>query len=457
MLTISMIAVFVTGYVLIALEHRTSINKAAIAMIMCGILWTMFMLGGAAVHPGHSPAEINAQVNTEVWNSLAAACEILVFLICAMTIVSLIDLNGGFDFITSRITTRNKVHLVWIIAAITFALSALLDNLTTTIIMIMLMRRLLANYKERWVFAGLIIIAANAGGAWSPIGDVTTIMLWVRGNVTTGGIVSTLLLPSLVSVVIPAVVCSRVLHGIVTAPGYKDEPSLEGPRVTGRESLAILLLGVVMLVLVPVFKASTGLPPYMGMIIALGVMWIVTEIIYKHHHEIPTEAQNRVSKVIREIDMSTILFFLGILMAVSALESVGVLTGFADLLDDGVHNIYFINVLIGLMSALVDNVPLVAASMGMYPLSDAASIAASVDPAYTAYFVQDGVFWKLLAFCAGTGGSILIIGSAAGVVAMGLEKINFVWYLRNFSLMALSGYLSGVATLVLQMLLTGHF
>ncbi len=453
MLTISMIAVFVLGYVFIALESKTSINKAAIAMIMCGILWTMFMVWGGTIHPDLTGEGVNA----DVWNALASACEILVFLICAMTVVSLIDLNGGFDFITSRITTRNKVKLVWVIAVITFFLSALLDNMTTTIIMIMLMRKLLANYKERWVFAGLIIIAANAGGAWSPIGDVTTIMLWVRGNVTTGGIVSMLLLPSLVSVVIPAVVCSRVLHGMVTAPGYKDEPSHDKPCVTGRESLFILLLGVVMLVLVPVFKASTGLPPYMGMIIALGVMWIVTEIIYKHHREIPTEAQNRVSKVIHEIDMSTILFFLGILMAVSALESVGILGSFATLLDDGVHNVYLINVLIGIMSAIVDNVPLVAASMGMYPIADASWIETALDPAYAAYFVQDGVFWKLLAFCAGTGGSILIIGSAAGVVAMGLEKINFMWYLRNFSLMALSGYVAGVVTLILEIVVTGAF
>jgi Na+/H+ antiporter NhaD/arsenite permease-like protein len=448
-----MIAVFIAGYVFIALEHRTSINKAAIAMIMCGILWTMFMLWGGTVHPDQTPETVNA----DVWDALASSCEILVFLICAMTIVSLIDLNGGFDFITSRITTRNKVKLVWIIAVITFFLSALLDNMTTTIIMIMLMRKLLANYKERWAFAGLIIIAANAGGAWSPIGDVTTIMLWVRGNVTTGGIISTLILPSLVSVVIPAAVCSRVLHGIVTAPDYKDEVSTDKPCVTGRESLFILLLGVMMLLMVPVFKASTGLPPYMGMIIALGVMWTVTEIIYIYHRDIPTEAQNRVSKVIHEIDMSTILFFLGILMAVSALEGVGVLGGFAAFLDGGVHNVYLINTLIGLMSAIIDNVPLVAASMGMYPLPDAAAAAAGVDPAYAAYFVQDGVFWKLLAFCAGTGGSILIIGSAAGVVAMGLERINFMWYLKNFSLMALAGYVAGIVVFVLEMLVTGAF
>jgi Na+/H+ antiporter NhaD/arsenite permease-like protein len=453
MLTVSMIAVFVVGYIFIALEAKTRVNKAAVAMIMCGVLWTMLMTWGGVGRL----AMTDEAVNDHVWDALAGACEILVFLICAMTIVSLIDLNGGFDFITRRITTRNKVHLVWIIAVITFFLSALLDNMTTTIIMIMLMRKLLANYKERWVFAGLIIIAANAGGAWSPIGDVTTIMLWVRGNVTSVGLIGALFLPSLVSVVIPSIVCSRVLHGIVTAPGYKDEISQERRYITGRESLSILLLGLVLLLSVPVFKAVTGLPPYMGMIISLGIMWIVTEIMYDRRPDIPLEDQNRVSKVIHEIDMSTILFFLGILMAVSALEGAGVLGSFAGWLDAGVHNVYAINVLVGLMSAVIDNVPLVAASMGMYPVVDVASVASSVDPSYAAYFMQDGVFWKLLAFCAGTGGSILIIGSAAGVVAMGLEKINFMWYLRNFSLMALAGYAAGIGVFLLEALLLGTF
>ena len=448
-----MIAVFVVGYVFIAIENRTRVNKAAIAMIMCGLLWTMLVFFGSSANP----EQTRQGVNTELWNSLASTCEILVFLICAMTIVTLIDQNGGFDFITRRITTRNKVKLVWIIATMTFFLSALLDNMTTTIIMIMLMGKLLANYKERWVFSGLIIIAANAGGAWSPIGDVTTIMLWVKGNVTTPGLVSALLLPSLVSVLIPAIVCSRILHGIVTAPNYRDEPSFEKQYMTGRESFEIFVLGVVLLLMVPVFKALTGLPPYMGMVIALGVLWIVTEVMYIRRPDIPLEDQKRVTKVIREIDMTTILFFLGILMAVSALENVGILGGFAHLLDEGVHNVYVINILIGLMSAVVDNVPLVAASMGMYPLPDAAALAASVDPAYAAYFVRDGVFWKLLAFCAGTGGSILIIGSAAGVVAMGLERINFGWYLRNFALMALLGYLAGIGVFVLEMIAMSVF
>jgi Na+/H+ antiporter NhaD/arsenite permease-like protein len=449
MLVGSMIAVFVAGYVFIAIEHKTRVNKAAVAMIMCGVLWTIFTIFGKSIDPAITPEVITA----DIWNALASTCETLVFLICAMTIVTLVDLNGGFDFITRRITTRNKVKLVWIVAGITFFLSALLDNMTTAIIMIMLMRKLLANYKERWVFVGLIVIAANAGGAWSPIGDVTTIMLWVRGNITTAGVVSSLFLPSLVSMLVPTIVCSRILHGMVTAPDYKDEPSEVKHYITGKESLLILVLGVVLLLFVPVFKALTGLPPYMGMIIALGVLWIATEIVYDLRPDIPTEDQNRVSKAVREIDMTTILFFLGILMAVAALESVGLLGRFGTLLDSEVHNIYIINALIGLLSAVVDNVPLVAASMGMYPVADAAAVAAAIDPSYTAYFVQDGVFWKLLAFCAGTGGSLLIIGSAAGVVSMGLEKINFVWYFKNFSLMALSGYIAGIAVFVLQTLL----
>jgi len=453
MLTILIIAIFVAGYLLIALENRTKINKAAVAMIMCGVLWVVVMLWGGTI----SPDLTGEEVNSEVWNALASTCEVLVFLICAMTIVSLIDLNGGFDFITRRITTRNKEKLVWIIALITFFLSAALDNLTTTIVMILLMRKLLANYKERWVFAGLIIIAANAGGAWSPIGDVTTILLWTHGNITSWGLVSSLFLPCLVSTVIPAAVCSRVLHGMVTAPDYKDEVSQESSFFTGRQSLGLLVLGVVLIVMIPAFKSLTGLPPYLGMILALGIMWLVTEVMYERRPDIPTEAQNRVSKVIHEIDMTTILFFLGVLMSVAALEGAGVLSAFAHLLDDGVHNIYAIDTLIGLMSAIVDNVPLVAASIAMYHVPDAAAIAAAADPAYAAYFAQDGPFWTLLAYCAGRGGSILIIGSAAGVVAMGLEKINFMWYLRNFSLMALGGYAAGIAVFVVEMVVMGKF
>ena len=451
MLTISMIAVFVVGYLFIALENNTHINKAAVSMILCGVLWTMFMLWGGTIDPSLTVEKVNA----DVLNAMASTGEIVIFLICAMTIVSLIDLNGGFDFVTRRITTRNKVYLVWIIGMLTFFLSAVLDNLTTTIVMIMLMRKLLANYKERWIFAGLIIIAANAGGAWSPIGDVTTIMLWVRGNITAWGLIANVFLPSLASIVIPCIVCARLLHDIVTTPGYQDEPSPDKPCITGRQSLMILVLGVLLILLIPVFKQFTGLPPYLGMTLALGVMWIVTEVIYDRRPDIPAEGQNRVSKVIHEIDMSTILFLMGILMAVGALEGTGVLDSFAAFLDEKLHNIYLMDGMIGLMSALVDNVPLVAASIEMYPVADAASVAAAADPAYAAHFVQNGAFWTLLAFCAGRGGSLLIIGSAAGVVAMGLEKINFTWYLRNFSLMALAGYVAGIVVFILQMLVVG--
>ncbi len=446
-----MIAIFVAGYILIALENKMKINKAAVALIMCGVMWAVLMVFGA----GADPSLTRSALSADAFEAMASTGEVVIFLICAMTIVSLIDTNGGFDFITRRITTRNKVALVWIIALLTFFLSAVLDNLTTTIVMIMLMRKLLANYKERWVFAALIVIAANAGGAWSPIGDVTTIMLWVRGNITAWGLVSTVFLPSLVSLVIPCLFCARILHGIVTTPGYVDERSDDHPCITGRQSLVLLILGVGLIVSIPVVKALTGLPPWLGMVFALGVMWIVTEVMYDRRPDIPAGDQNRVSRVIREIDMSTILFLLGILMTVSALEGAGILGGFAGFLDRSVHNIYLMDTLIGVMSAVVDNVPLVAASISMYPLPDAAAVASAADPAYTAWFLPDGAFWTLLAYCAGRGGSLLIIGSAAGVVAMGLEKINFTWYLRHFTLMALTGYLAGILTFLAQMLFTG--
>ncbi len=451
MLTTVMIIVFALGYVFIALEHKLQVNKAAVAMIMCGVMWVVFMLWGAAADPAFTADKVNG----DLWSAMASTGEVVIFLICAMTIVSLIDTNGGFDFITHRITTRNKAHLVWIVALLTFFLSAALDNLTTTIVMIMLMRKLLANYKERWIFAGLIIIAANAGGAWSPIGDVTTIMLWVRGNVTAWGLISTAFLPSLVSVVIPCLICARMLHGIQTTPGYVDEHPERHPHITGRQSLALLILGVALIASIPLFKQATGLPPYMGMILALGVMWTVTEVMYDRRPDIPSADQHRASRVIHDIDMPTILFLVGVLMTVSALEGAGVLGGFAEFLDAKVHNVWLMDSLIGVMSAVVDNVPLVAGAIGMYPVADGAAVAAAADPSYAAAFAQDGAFWTLLAFCAGRGGSLLIIGSAAGVVAMGLEKINFGWYLKHFSLMALAGYVAGIAVFVLQTLAAG--
>ena len=422
----TMILLFVVGYLFIALEHKTKIDKSAVALLMAGAIWTVFSLMGNDPHIQH-----------ELVDQLGDTCEILVFLIGAMTIVDLIDSYGGFNVITDHITTRNKRKLMWLLAIITFFMSAALDNMTTTIIMVMLLRRLIANKKERWIFASVIVIAANSGGAWSPIGDVTTIMLWMRGNVTAANLIANLFLPCLVSVVIPTAIASRI-----------------GPRLR----LFILIVGVVSLLFVPVFKSLTGLPPYMGMMVSLGFMWILTEIIYDRKRSIRNmeeSIQPRVSKVLKHIDMPTILFFLGILMAVGALQTGGVLTDMADWLDKTVHEAFTIAGAIGILSSVVDNVPLVAACMGMYPVADAAAAAASADPAFAQSFVADGLFWHLLTYCAGVGGSLLIIGSAAGVVAMGLEKINFGWYLKRISLLALSGYLAGIAVIWLEHVLIG--
>ena len=440
-----MILLFVVGYVFIALEHKVKINKSAIALLMCGALWTIFSLWGHDENISH-----------ELIDHLGDTCEILVFLIGAMTIVDLIDSHGGFSVITTRITTHNKRKLMWLLVIITFFMSAVLDNMTTTIIMVMMLRRLIPNKKERWLYASLIVIAANSGGAWSPIGDVTTIMLWMRGNVTSGAMMSSLFLPSLVSIAVPTLFANRYIAKKSTAPAdpagiVAARPKGVGPRL----SKFILVTGVLSLLFVPVFKEITQLPPYMGMIISLGVMWVLTEIIYDRKRGIEESIKNRVSKVLKHIDMPTILFFLGILMAVSALQTAGILTDMAHWLDREVHEVFTIAGTIGVLSSVVDNVPLVAACMGMYPIMDAASLAASVDPAYMQAFVQDGLFWHLLAYCAGVGGSMLIIGSAAGVVAMGLENINFAWYFKKITLMAFIGYVAGILVILAEHLIFG--
>lgn len=440
-----MILLFVAGYVFIALEHKVKINKSAIALLMAGAIWTIFSLMGHDAHIG-----------TDLVEALGDTCEILVFLICAMTIVDLIDSYGGFNVITGHITTRNKRKLMWLLALITFFMSAALDNMTTTIIMVMLMRRLISDQQERWIFASLIVIAANSGGAWSPIGDVTTIMLWMRGNVTSWALVSRQFLPCLVSVVIPTLIAVRFIDN--SQPVTVDAATLAAAQPQGigpRLSRFILVVGVLSLLFVPVFKTLTGLPPYMGMMVSLGFMWVLTEIIYDRKRGMEDSIVPRVSKVLKHIDMPTILFFLGILMAVAALQSGGVLTDMADWLDKQVHEVFTIAGVIGLLSSIVDNVPLVAACMGMYPVLDSAAAAAGADPAFYASFVQDGLFWHLLTYCAGVGGSLLIIGSAAGVVAMGLENINFGWYVKKISLLALAGYLAGIGVIWLEHLLTG--
>lgn len=438
-----MILLFVIGYAFIAMEHKIKIDKAAIALLMCGAIWTIFSL------LGH-----DENITHELIDHLGDTCEILVFLIGAMTIVDLIDSHGGFGVITDHITTHNKHKLLWLLALITFFMSAALDNMTTTIIMVMLLRRIIANRKERWLFASVIVIAANSGGTWSPIGDVTTIMLWMRGNVTSGALMGSLFLPALTSTVIPTAIAARYIARKSTTPMAATASESRLPKGVGpRLSKFILVVGILSLLFVPVFKSITHLPPYMGMMISLGVMWVLTEIIYDKKRGIEESIKNRVSKVLKHIDMPTILFFLGILMSVAALQSAGVLTDVAQFLDRNIHEVFTITGIIGVLSSVIDNVPLVAACMGMYPVADAAAVASSIDPSYLQSFVQDGLFWHLLAYCAGVGGSILIIGSAAGVVAMGLEKITFSWYFKRIASLAVAGYFGGMAVIFLEHLL----
>lgn len=443
MMTTAMILLFAVGYACIALEHKIKINKAASALFMFGAIWSLYaLLSGSA------------EVGAELLEHLGSTSETLFFLIGAMTIVDLIDTHGGFGIITERITSRNKLLLVWLLAFITFFMSAVLDNMTTTIIMIMMLRRIIPDARDRWIFAGVIIIAANSGGAWSPIGDVTTIMLWMRGNVTAQSLIAYLILPCIVSLLIPAYMATCMLRrGEKMLPEVdRTVPLPEG--IGKRFSRSVLYAGVTGLLFIPIFKSLTGLPPYVGMMLVLGALWILTEWAYdKKKRGMEEENKHRVSKVLKNIDMSTILFFLGILMSVAGLQSAGLLNSAAEFLDKNVHEVFTITSVVGVLSSIIDNVPLVAACMGMYPVADAAMVAAAADPAYTEMFMPDGLFWLLLTYCAGVGGSILIIGSAAGVVAMGLENIDFTWYLKNISLMAFLGYLAGIVVIFLESLI----
>ena len=432
-----LVLIFVAGYAGIALEHRLRVDKAAIALLMFGSVWSVY----ACCRPGGAGALVE---------HLGSTCETLVFLIGAMTIVEIIDSHGGFSIVTERITTRDKHRLLWVLAIITFFLSAILDNMTTTIVLIMMLRRIVPAGREHLLYVAIIIIAANSGGAWSPIGDVTTIMLWMRGNVTSARLIAYLLVPCAVSLLVPTWWLSRRFRGggefAPTATDAMAQPCGVGRRF----SLLVLVLGVAGLLFVPLFKALTGLPPYVGIMFPLGVLWVVTELFYEHKHSIPESYKNRVSQLLRRIDMPTILFFLGILMSVAGLQSAGILSSAAHVLDTSVHEVFSISMVIGLLSSVIDNVPLVAACIGMYPVPDAAMVLASADPVYMQSFVQDGIFWLLLTYCAGVGGSMLIIGSAAGVVAMGLEKVDFGWYLRHITPIMLFGYLAGIAVIYLE-------
>lgn len=470
-----MTVVFVIGYILIAMEHKIGINKAATALILGMTLWVLYMFSGDSII-----SVVNAESfrhflagNSDVANmplakqcakfvsdfqiveSLGEHAQIVLYLIGAMAIVELIDVHGGFMCVTERISTRSKRNLLWILSFITFFMSSILDNLTTAIVMTMLLRKMVSDRHERWIFAGMIIIAANSGGAWTPTGDVTTIMLWINENVTTAALITKLFLPSLLSMLVPLAIVSLMLgKGDVNYSTDRPESAISA-YVSNKERVAIFCIGVSALISIPIFKAITHLPPFMGVLLVLGIIWVYMEIMYNRKPDIPISRQYRLTAIFSRIDLGTILFFMGILMAVSALQSAGILKEVSTYLDEEVHNVYVINTIVGILSSIIDNVPLVAGAMGMYPMPTHEAVALSGEAAYMANFVQDGIFWQLLAYCAGVGGSILIIGSAAGVVVMGLEKITFAWYCKHISLLALLGYFSGIITYVVQNAILG--
>src|SRR4030043_1684428 len=454
-----MAVVFILGYTGIALEHPLKIDKAATALLTGVLLWTIYIFGAETILP-NSPYwhefllenpdgnYIDFIADHEITQHLGEMAQILFFLLGAMTIVEMIDTHEGFKIITDRIRTTNRVRLMWILSFITFFLSSVLDNLTTTIVMVALLRKLMAKRQDRWFMASLVVIAANSGGAWSPIGDVTTIMLWIGGQITALRIILDVFLASLASIVVPLIIVTVFYpKSQIERPEY--DPKVDDPseKITDFERRLMLILGVGSLLFVPVFKTFTHLPPYLGMLLGLSIIWIVTEILHRRRVK-DIRAQFLVSRVLRKVDTPTVLFFLGILTAVSALQSAGHLTHLSQSLDkiqlDDNNKVFFIDTAIGILSAIVDNVPLVAAAMGMYPVSIPGSTG------YLSYFMSNGQFWELLAYTAGTGGSILIIGSAAGIAAMGLEKIDFIWYLKRISLLALAGYFSGAVVYFLM-------
>jgi len=474
-----MIIVFVLGYTAIALEHPIKVDKAASALVLGVLVWVVFIEGSSSIlslgfshswqhfldsttlsefisrNPDASLAEKMKYfiVDHEIIHHLGEISEILFFLLGAMTIVETVDQHQGFKLITDRITTNKKVKLLWILSFLTFFMSALLDNLTTTIVMVALLRKLVGDKETRWFYASMIVVAANAGGAWSPIGDVTTIMLWIGKQVTTGNIIVMVFFPSLINMVIPLLIVSTFMKGEIQRPKFDNDGSED--FTTPFERKLLLFMGVGALLFVPVFKTITHLPPYMGMLFGLGIIWITTELM---HLKKDADIRKRLTVigVLKKVDIPTVFFFLGILSAVAALQSAGHLGLLAEYLDEHMHNIFAINTVIGILSAIVDNVPLTAGAMGMYPILTDIMVQASSEPEYAIHFVQDGAFWELLAYAAGTGGSILIIGSAAGVAAMGLEKIDFIWYMKRISLLALAGYIAGIGAYYVQDILLFH-
>ena len=437
-----LVTIFILGYACIALEHPLKVNKTATALLLGTALWAVFSFCNGIFRPDLEPSQWRFFITDNLIDNLGETAEIVFFLMGAMTIVTLIEDYQGFRIITDKIVTTNKKKLLWELSLLTFFLSALLDNMTTAIVMCALLSKLIADKKERWLFAGMVILAANAGGAWSPIGDVTTIMLWIGGQVTTINIMVKTLVASLVCMAVPVIIVGATLKGDITRP----ENEQSGVDVPVHLRRLILIMGIAALIFVPIFKTITHLPPYLGMLFGLGVLWVTTEIISRKYekdgHRLPTAVST-----LEHIDVPTILFFLGILMAVACLKDAGILASLATGLDNTFLRMkmgnepvgfFIIDLIIGVLSSVVDNVPLVAAVMGMYPLGDGA------------LFAVNHPFWEFLAYCAGTGGSLLIIGSAAGVAVMGMEKIDFIWYLKNITLKALVGYLAGAIVFVLM-------
>lgn len=451
-MTIAIIIVFIIGYLCIALEHPLKINKTASAILTGVICWTLLVLAeptpaitesrtftkvtnelrveDAAGFSSLNPHEVYREfVVGELSHHLAKIAEILFFLMGAMTIVELVDAHHGFRFITDRIRTRNPKSLLWIVCWVTFFLSSILDNLTTSIVMVSLIRKLIPDKQMRLFFAGMIVIAANAGGAWTPIGDVTTTMLWIGGQISTGNIIKVLFIPSVLCMLIPLIFLNFTLKGTL---GLAKETKGAEEHVVGGGRL-MLFLGIGALISVPLFKTITHLPPYIGMLLGLGILWVVSELIHPDLDDAQKKSYS-VAGALTRIDVPSVLFFLGILLAVGALETMQTLNQFASYLATTLGDNRVIITMIGLLSAVVDNVPLVAASMGMYSMD---------------VYPQDHLIWEYLAYCAGTGGSILIIGSAAGVAVMGMEKVDFVWYMKRISLIALLGYAAGAITYLL--------
>lgn len=424
-MSIVILVIFLVGYLLITLEHAVRINKAAFALITGVVCWGIYLLGeGASAHAGHALKEQVSEI-----------AEILFFLIGAMTIVELIDLHGGFDILTAKIRTRKKVALLWVVAGLSFFLSAILDNLTTAIVMTSVVGKLMDDRKDRLWFVGMIVIASNAGGAWSPLGDVTTTMLWVQHKVTADAVVLNLIVPSLVCLLVPLGLMSFLLKGRIEAPTNSDQSETIG--VPNNHRFLVLIVGLLCLFLVPVFKVMLHLPPFMGMMLSLGMIWVFTEVL---HGKRFNNSQRKLSptEALERIDTPSLLFFLGILLAVGALQVTGQLADLAEWLDRSVPNRNAAVVMIGLLSAVIDNVPMVAGALEMYPIDQFPELG------------ENASFWHFLAYCAGTGGSILIIGSAAGVAVMGIEKVEFFWYVKRISLLALLGYAAGAGVFLLM-------